>query len=435
MRFWQTVTVCSILAGSAVPSTPLHAVEFNPLQLLLTTIPQPTLFRVVQTLAHSTSPPAQPPANRWSPLLQQHRCLDLSATDTLQVLLASAGVIGGTGVGAELTPPNLDCAAAQQQPLPQLCPRMASQRGVTLANFDPATTSATPAADWYDGQWDTHNNPPARAWGIAPHQFDGHNVLRIENVTTRFDWEDDALLIGYSDGRHGLPQGDITEGSLGTGGAYANFHYAVFPLTAAAQTAYATLLGVLPAPLATDPPGMVARAANALMRCAKAPCAPQQQQAYRAMQYLLHLADGRLDRIGKADEAPPQQYHSTLPGAYWTKNDAGYDQCEWLDTATLAPVQSMAYRNFGIWDWDIDTNAACVGVLLFEGDGNALFLQRHGLDLIGDTDSPDDFVGLFTVCRAATTATNGLTLTNFSDDLSITFATGETSCNAHAPRI
>lgn len=428
MALWRTLIVCSLLAGFAAPAAPLYAVELHPLQLLLTTLPRPALLQILQTVAGTAATPTQPPTSRWSPILRQHRCLDLAATDTMPLLLAGTGVIGGSGNGAEFMAPNLDCTDLRQQPLPTICPRMASQRHVTLATAGPATEPTSLEADWYDGQWDTNNNPPTRTWGLTPHQFDCRNVLRIDRVTTTFDWEDADLLVGYSDGQHGLPHGDITEGDLGTGGAYANFHYAVFPLTTAAQAAYAAFLAALPPTDTPLQPGARARAANALMRCAKTACALPQQQAYEAMQYLLHLADRRLDRIGKAAESPTQQYHSTLPGAYWTRNDAGYDQCEWLDTATLAPQQTVSYRNFGIWDWDSDAATDCVGVLLFEGDGHAVLLQRHGLDLIGDTDSPDDFVGLYTVCRAAAAMPGGVTLANFSGDLTVTFSTGDTSC-------
>lgn len=86
-----------------------------------------------------------------------------------------------------------------------------------------------------------------------------------------------------------------------------------------------------------------------------------------------------------------------------------YTKCEWHDTFSQAPYQELEYRNFAIWDWDTPTNAneepACVVVAFFEADDVEKYCYSSILSLCGfpayqhPTDLSEDLIALFKVER------------------------------------
>ncbi len=341
-------------------------------------------------------------------------------------------IIGGDGPTAELVPPDLapnqfdSREAGGILPVPAsfpiTCPRLASTRHLLglQRGIDPSVVS-DPNQDWYEGTLDSKNQPPddilQNGWTW---NFDCHNVLCINKATTRFDWEDERIVIGTD-----AAGGDVTE--AGAGGLYANFHYAVVPCKNEYHNQYQRFVSGLP--------GGTAIAASQLMRCAnRVRCTEgdTRHEAYQAMQFLLHLAQGNLDEIGRGDQSPELRAHGMLPGPFLSKTamaNSGYDQCEWLDTRYHAPNQSVNYRNFCIWDWDSDTRPSdqqCVMVLLWEGDGASTgFARRTGA--IGSTDVADDFIGFFEV-RRANTLSAPLEVSNYSSDVTLGLTTGDATC-------
>lgn len=118
-----------------------------------------------------------------------------------------------------------------------------------------------------------------------------------------------------------------------------------------------------------------------------------------------------------------------LPGPFQSKilgrRGDNYDQCEWLDTKFQAPEQVMNYRNFCIWDWDMDPqpfNDQCAMILIYEGDGFSTAFSR-AMGYIGPTDIADDFVGLFEVYRRDTVNGDEVTVTNYSGQATLKLAT------------
>jgi hypothetical protein len=355
---------------------------------------------------------------------------DLMGLSLTWDLTTSEGVIGGQGITSEAVPADVDCVGQLlEYKLPVICPWMASARLLSGedASIDPAVIS-TPANDWEDLSLDPRNNPPSEVVvNGTPDVFDCANVLRIDKVDTRFEWESRDLLIGYA--------GD-TPMYEGVGGVYSNFHYSVMPWDAQFDTQYQAFLaglGATDADYAT--PGGAAVRASELMYCFYNPaaCLADQTNAYHSWQFLLHLGMGSLAEIGQGALEPKLQLSSLVPGAFWSKKEGGNDQCEWLDMTLLATSgrtrQAVTYRNFGIWDWDAQASDPnpCVAVLIWEGDGNQTPIARSS-GVIGPTDIADDFVGYFKVCRNQMTSAASLTLENFSKDLLLTLSTGDTQC-------
>ena len=351
----------------------------------------------------------------------------------LAALAPSEGIVGGDGPTAELVPPDLGPNQFDSRevgslfPVPAVfpitCPRLASTRYLfgQDSGIDPAVVT-DPASDWYEGNLDSKNNPPDDITGgdsAWRWQFDCHNVLCFKKVTTRFDWEDERILIGTDHSGN-----DVTE--AGAGGLYANFHYAVVPCQQTYREQYQQFLNGLPSERRD------AISASQLMRCANNRNCTEGYDAYRAMQYLLHLAQGNLAEIGRGEQVPPLRANSVLPGPFLSKsagNNNGYDQCEWFDTRHHAPVQNMNYHNFCIWDWDSDPTLSeeqCVMVLMWEGDGASTNFARQNA-IIGPTDVADDFIGLFEVRRSNTLGAP-FVVHNYSNDITLELTTGDATC-------
>lgn len=329
--------------------------------------------------------------------------------------------VGGYGFAQELKYPDIPCDDTDTlaQTLPVICPRMASARLLsgedTTLDYDVVLDSSK---DWYDGLLDDKNNPPEEIVGQKPAAaWDCKNVLSLDSVTTQFDWEDGDIVIGM-DGDDVVTEGNVM--GIGSGGAYAKLHYAVAPFKSEYEIQYQAFLKGLPA-LVTNKPGELAIAASDLMRCAKQQCDPVKKDAYKAMQYFLHFVFSALPEVDKAADDPKLLLHSSLEGAFWSKpEDDGYPRCEWFDTRYQAPVQTVHYKNFPIWDWDWDANP-CVVMVVLEGDGSSTDMFKG--QYFAENDFADDFVGFFKVCKGQT-----VVLDNYSKDLKITFSTGDAIC-------
>lgn len=372
----------------------------------------------------------------------------LSSTLRTAELISREGIIGGSR--SEMLPPNVPCDHEElHQTLPSVCPRMASMRYL-MGETGIDDRVLRPGSDYYDASLDARFNPPSEVVenGMA-NVFDCSNVLRIEQATTKFDWEDDDMFIGVFQQNVGsaeLEGEDATEGNqfagLPAGGGYANFHYAVMPFHSEHETKYNIFLNGLDSADVEEPdPGQIAIEASELARCVMQSCTTRRRNAYDAMQYLLHLGNGSLDRIGEGSETPALRLHSMLPGAFWTKRisaEGDYDQCEWVDTRFQKPVQRVAYHDAGIWDWDAEESEnPCVSIIMWEGDGGQDdFAWLFGLR---DIDLTGDFMGWFKVCRADTVRPRENrswkipAKQNYSKDLTLWFETGRVECGSTEP--
>ncbi len=343
------------------------------------------------------------------------------------------GVIGGTGAFAELSSADPQCSDDWlQKKLPVPCPHLASS--MLLYEGDsiiPAEVVSNPTTDWFDACNDPLNNPPFYTWNRtdAPFTYDHRNILKIDKVRLTYDWEGADFIMGTDK--------TTLEDRKEVGGVYSNLHYSVMPCSNKLKVKYGEFFtGLLK--FDNPQPGALAVATNHLFRCPNQGCDPVRQRAYEAMQFLLHVGHEEGAKLQEFDpvDLPPVQVHSLLPGPFWTKkaektrpdtgSKVGFDQCEWLDTASLAPTQELRYRNFGIWDWD-SFDSDCVAILIYEGDGGSTTLAR-GLKYIGDTDIADDFVGIFEVYRAETVGGRKRTLYNYTGELSLELTTDDTVC-------
>ncbi len=363
-------------------------------------------------------------------------CQDVNAAGSEPVELRPKEGILDSKVG-------VDPECTKMTILPAVCPNMSSSQSLYYGNisFIPHDLYLTP--------YDPINYPPIDVLpkGFFPN-FNHHNALRIKNVTTEFDWEDGGIMVG-----HNSQYGDLYEHE---GGPYANLHYSIFPCNSAYDVKNAAFLKGLGMSMgysaeetrdwpkiiqqAREHPGDIAKSASRLERCRHEAnqCSPEEFKAMEAMQYLLHLGMRKMDEIN--EPSPPFQYHSQLPGPFWTGADekwsskeyenttenTPYDKCEWLDTAHQAPQQSVAYDGFYIFDWDAVPQSPdqCLTMIIFESDGYSNIHRdtANSENYIGPTDVEEDLVAYFTFDRLAIIGRD-LTLTNYSGDLTVTLTT------------
>lgn len=361
---------------------------------------------------------------------------DISAPLLATLMGTREGMVGGGGIDSEGFMANPDCnEPGLKNTLPVLCPQMASFRYLN-GEKGISENVLQPKNDFFDATYNFVNNIPAN----APKDFDCTNVLKVDTVTTRYDWEDDALLWGI--GFEGKEKGEIK------GGDYSRFRYILFPLTNEKKQIYDSYYKTMVDYLNGGPlqlpyqVGKLAIKASELVACADSdlktaaeiqnPCNADKKKAYQAWQYLVHLGQDEagkgLSLLGKAKEEPSLKMFNTLPGAFLTtEDDPKKKDCEWLDTKFQAPEQTMVYKNFPVWDWDTDPAVSCVGIVILEGDGGTQ--KTFGLisGYYNDDFIQDDLVGYFTVCKGSPEAT-GKMLKNYSDDFEMTLSTGNTIC-------
>jgi len=286
--------------------------------------------------------------------------------------------------------------------LPKLCPRVRiAETGDPMARVIPIASlqqklpsEEPPSLNFiYDGGTDSLNHIPffqlldpdarKKKQPLTYTRIDGTNVLLIERVQIKNDYEDSRIVDFL--GRDPIT-GKEKVLMEGLGGFYANFHYAVFP--------YSEELKNLDS------------------------------------QTLLHLAQGSLDKINRQELRPEMRTHSFLPGPFFSKRTFLYDQCEWGDTTFQAPVQTLHYQDLAIWDWDypVGKNSDHLLMVLWEGDEEATYPAKDEL-------SPhylvDDLIGVLEIKREDTN--QPLTLRNESGDFEITLRTGNMKVRHHLP--
>lgn len=205
-------------------------------------------------------------------------------------------------------------------------------------------------------------------------EMDGKNVLKIQKITVRNDYEDNRIL-DYS-GPHpvtGAPH-EVYEGN---GGFYANIHYAVVPYS------------------------------RAILKMER--------------QLLLHLAQGKLSELNAESSRPALRTHSFLPGPFISRTGSLYDLCEWGDTAYQAPEQTILYRDLAVWDWDYSVRRANrVLLIIWEGDEEDWMIHEKMIDPFYLT---DDLIGIFEIRRDQTLIP--LLLKSRSGDFEVTVVTGD----------
>lgn len=359
---------------------------------------------------------------------------DVSVPLAATLMGTREGIVGGGGTGSESVVANPDCGEpALKNTLPALCPQMASFR---YLNGEKGLSEEVLSSehDFFDASYNFINNIPSNASA----QFDCKNVLKVDSVTTRYDWEDDALLWGI--GPNGQEKGE----SLG--GDYSRFRYIVFPLTADHKKIYDAQYKIMADYIdglkLSYEPGKSAIKVSELVACADSdqkteagvqnPCNEAKKKAYQAWQYLIHLGQDETSKglvlLGKAAEEPEKKFFNTLPGAFLTvSNDPKNKDCEWLDSKYQAPVQSMSYKNFPVWDWDVDPSVTCLGLVVLEGDGDAQKIVGVALGYYNDDFIQDDLVGYFVVCKDSLEA-KGKMMVNYSKDFEMMLSTGNVTC-------
>lgn len=238
--------------------------------------------------------------------------------------------------------------------LPKLCPRLTieSQQGAYHAAYDAAADilnhrPTLQLAD-HDARFSTTQREILK-------NFDDKNILTITRVKIRYDYEDTAIVdYDVPDPMTGKPSRVIHEGE---GGFYANFHYAIVPY--------------------------------------------EERYLHLGRQELLNLAEGKLYFIDREDLTPKLRVHSFIPGPYLSKT-LGYDVCEWGDTEYQAPVQELTYKDFAIWDWDMQVDgrpADKLILIVWEGDEEDWMIAKELIDPFYLT---DDVVGTFVFNRGQT---------------------------------
>ena len=184
--------------------------------------------------------------------------------------------------------------------------------------------------------------------------FDNKNVLTVQHVKIKYDYEDTNIL-DY-EGPHPMT-GKNEKIYEGEGGFYANLHYAVVPF--------------------------------------------EERILHLSRQELLNLAEGRLGYIDRQDLRPKLRLHAFLPGPYLSKKSI-YEMCEWGDSTYQSKVQEMAYADLAIWDWDIPIDGKPVTKLIlivWEGDEEDWLIDDGLIDPYYLT---DDVVGVFTIQKSNT---------------------------------
>jgi hypothetical protein len=368
-------------------------------------------------------------------------------------LIAEEGVIGGEGITAELVPANSECIKDPLgHVLPAPCLWLASYRYLTGEDTSIGMGVVDdPLTDWLDKSLDDR---PINMTENVAHGYtkDDNCVLVIDQIGLDFDWEDPILPIGYlnKDETSTL----IDEGSFG--GVYSNLHYAVVAQKLKLND-YVDANNVLTNyfidnSIDNSVPGKRAAALNDLVKCGypSDPCDSGEKDAYEAWQFLLHLAKNDLAEISQESLDPDVVWDSLIPGPFYNKiDDDGYIQCEWLDMVLMENtllnftppyLETLNYENFVIWDWtgqlnEVETNP-CVAIIVWEGDGRQTEIARDpssvpeleiaGITdpIISPTDIADDFVGFFQVCYED----GAVTLSNYSEELHITFSTDDSNC-------
>jgi hypothetical protein len=358
--------------------------------------------------------------------------LDISASFSLDWnVTTQEGAVGGTNILAEAVPGDLECIPGLllDFKLPAVCPWMASFRYLNGELADPSVMD--PSNDYMDMSLDPRNNPPQNvtAYPASSFVYDCANVLRIDEVSMRFDWESPLLLIG-----DGLYEG-------ATGGIYSNFHFTVVPWMQEYDDLNQDIEDYLAAVTQTsdyESAGAVAAKVNELMNCYTNPasCDATATTAYQSWQTLMRLAENVLLNPDEIALLPQQHAEALLPGAFWTKDTAEGSQCEWLDTVLLSSSQitdfDIEYHNFGIWDWDIQSGDPdpCVAVILWEGDGSQTSFYQG--NKIGPNDMADDFVGYFKLCKNSLDG-GAESYYNYSDDLYIVFSNAASIDGVNCP--
>lgn len=214
-------------------------------------------------------------------------------------------------------------------------------------------------------------------------KFDGRNVLLLQKITLRYDYEETSIL-DY-EGPHPVTGQPVTGQPVtgkphrvyeGEGGFYANFHYAILPYD------------------------------KSILNLDR--------------QTLLHLIQGKLAEIDKNPLRPKLRVHSFLPGPFLSRSEYGYELCEWGDTNFQAPEQSLSYEDVALWDWDyLGSPAEKILLIIWEGDEEAWMIEQKLLHPFYLT---DDLVAIFEISRAKTLAP--LRLINRQKDFEITVMTG-----------
>jgi hypothetical protein len=232
--------------------------------------------------------------------------------------------------------------------LPKLCPRLELVAGAEKGS----------RAYLYQGSLDRLNHVPMlQLWDgtgwqndhyLSYRLMDGSNVLLLKKITLHYDYED-SNIVDYAG--PSPKTGKPTQVHEGSGGFYANLHYAIVPF--------------------------------------------RSEYLGWNSQELLHLAQGRLKELGKNRYRPELRTHSFLPGPFLSGGSRFYSMCEWGDTAYQAPLQELEYENLALWDFDFPVKGGDhLLMIVFESDHEDHLLRDRA---IPRNHLADDLIGVFEI--------------------------------------